>query len=461
MKKLVSSFLILLLNMNIFAADFSKNIPMNVKLFKEIEQKEGTKITIREAVKIAMKDSYQVYSATKMKEINEELYRQMKSSYYPYLDLDASYNRAILRTKVLNATADKLIETAPTNNTYNAKLTANWVLWTGGKIKNTKEFGRLQAESAAYQLKHTKSLVAKSVINYCYTIIYASALVHVEETYLDVANQHLYQTKERYKKGLSSDLDVLTQQVRVDNIVPQLLQARKNVELATLHLRQILNKDPESPIFLTWTEKDLILPYNTNTLQQLYDMAYGKRPELIVSKLAADIAETNLKIAKSDHYPNLSAYGNYGYFAYTKDGVPDKNHYYWGSNVGIQLSMTIFHGFSISSQIKQKEKYYEDAQASYENLKKNIRIQVKEAWLNLEEAKKRIEATKGVVERAQENLNSKMLRYENGLISQLELNDAISDLNESSLTYVQAVYDAHIALSDLNFAVGMEIEDYE
>ena len=71
MKKLVSSFLILLLNMNIFAADFSKNIPMNVKLFKEIEQKEGTKITIREAVKIAMKDSYQVYSATKMKEINE------------------------------------------------------------------------------------------------------------------------------------------------------------------------------------------------------------------------------------------------------------------------------------------------------------------------------------------------------------------------------------------------------
>ena len=56
------------------------------------------------------------------------------------------------------------------------------------------------------------------------------------------------------------------------------------------------------------------------------------------------------------------------------------------------------------------------------------------------------------MERAQENLNSKMLRYENGLISQLELNDAISDLNESSLTYVQAVYDAHIALSDLNFA---------
>ena len=105
--------------------------------------------------------------------------------------------------------------------------------------------------------------------------------------------------------------------------------------------------------------------------------------------------------------------------------------------------------------------YYEDAKASYENLKKNVRIQVKAAWLNLEEARKRIESTKGVVERAQENLNSKMLRYRNGLISQLELNDAISDLNDSNLTFVQAVHDAHVALSDLNYAVGMETEDYE
>ena len=54
-----------------------------------------------------------------------------------------------------------------------------------------------------------------------------------------------------------------------------------------------------------------------------------------------------------------------------------------------------------------------------------------------------------------------MLRYRNGLKSQLELNDAISDLNDSNLTFVQAVYDAHVALSNLNHAVGMETENYE
>ena len=462
MKKILSLFLTLLFSTNIFAADYSHSNSMNAKLFEEIQKKSGTKITIKEAVKMALKDSYQVYAASKMKEISDEVYSQMKSSYYPYVDFNASYNRALLRAKALTKIdgEEKMVEATPVNNTYTAQLQANWVLWTGGKVKNTKEYGRLQAESAEYQLRDTKTAVAKQVAQFCYLIIYASALVHVQETYLDIAKQHLDETKARYKQGLSSNLDVLTQQVRVDNIVPQVLQAEKNVELATLHLRQILDKDPEMPIYLTWTEEDLALP-STKNLQQLYNMAYEQRPELIVSKLAADIAEANYKLAKSDHYPNLSAYGNYGYNGSTIEGLPDENHYYWGSNIGLQFSMPIFHGYSVYSQVKQKEIYYENAKASYENLKKNIRIQVKEAWLSLEEAKKRIESTKGVVERAQENLNSKMLRYRNGLISQLELNDAISDLNDSNLTYVQAVYDAHVALSNLNYAVGMETEDYE
>ena len=44
MKKLASLFLTLLFSTNIFAGDYSKNNPMNAKLFKEIQQKEGTTI---------------------------------------------------------------------------------------------------------------------------------------------------------------------------------------------------------------------------------------------------------------------------------------------------------------------------------------------------------------------------------------------------------------------------------
>ena len=107
MKKILSLFLTLLFSTNIFAADYSHSNSMNAKLFEEIQKKSGTKITIKEAVKMALKDSYQVYAASKMKEISDEVYSQMKSSYYPYVDFNASYNRALLRAKALTKQDDE------------------------------------------------------------------------------------------------------------------------------------------------------------------------------------------------------------------------------------------------------------------------------------------------------------------------------------------------------------------
>ena len=160
--------------------------------------------------------------------------------------------------------------------------------------------------------------------------------------------------------------------------------------------------------------------------------------------------------------PTLSLNADYSYNAYTENGFPrHSNQYYWASNAGVSLSIPLFEGFKITSQVTQRELAYEQAVASYQNELKNVRIEVKEAWLDLEEAKSRIEATRGVVKQARENLNAQMLRYRNGLSSRLELNDAINNLNDSDLQYVQAVYDTVIALSDLKYAVGAEVYLYE
>ena len=153
---------------------------------------------------------------------------------------------------------------------------------------------------------------------------------------------------------------------------------------------------------------------------------------------------------------------DYTYNGVTDNGFPQhKQDYYWSSSAGVTLSIPLFEGGKVSSQVAQKELAYEQAVAEYQNKMKNVRIQVKEAWLNLEEARSRIEATKGVVDQARENLNAQMKRYRAGLTSQLEVNDAISNVNDSDLQFVQAVYDGAIALSDLKFAVGAEVDLYE
>ncbi len=427
-------------------------------LFKERPEVEGEKITIQQAIDIALKDSYQIINATKTMQIYEQQLKEANASFYPTLSLDGSYSRALKKGRM--PIGEQLIEMGQ-NNTFTASAGLNYVLWSGGQVRNNSKLAQVNAQTGLYQLKQMQSSVTRQVVTFCYDIIYASALIRVQEEYLDIAKQHLAETKARYREGLSSNLDVLNQQVQVENIEPQVMQAKKNFELGNLYLRQILNRDPEDPIYLTWTPADLRVP-PTPPLDDLYALAVKYRPELIISKLAVDAAHYNIRIAKSGHSPILSLNADYSYNAYTENGFPrHSNQYYWASTAGITLSIPLFEGFKITSQVTQRELAYEQAVAAYQNQLKNVRIEVKEAWLNLEEAKSRIEATRGVVQQARENLNAQMLRYRNGLSSRLELNDATANVNESDLQYVQAVYDAVIALSDLKYAVGAEVYLYE
>lgn len=427
-------------------------------LFAEREEVGGEKITISDAIRMALSDSYQIIDAQKTKEIYESQLSEANSYFYPSLSLDGSYNRALKKSKIVMSSGTMEIGQ---NNTYTAGLNGSYVLWSGGQIRNTARAAKVGAETGLFNLRHVQSLVTKQVVGFCYDIIYAAALIRVQEEYLDIAKQHLSEARAKYKQGLVSNLDVLTQKVKVENIEPLVLQAKKNFELGNLYLRQILNRDPEDNIYLTWSPADLELP-QTPSLDELYRLAMEKRPELMLSKLAVDAAHYNINIAKAGHMPVLALNADYTYNGITENGFPQhKKDYYWSSSAGISLSIPLFEGMRVSSQVAQKELAYEQSVAAYQNKMKNVRIQVKEAWLNLEEARSRVEATKGVVEQARENLNAQMKRYRAGLTSQLEVNDAISNVNDSDLQYVQAVYDGAIALSDLKFAVGVEVDLYE
>ncbi|WP_178338154.1 TolC family protein [Candidatus Avelusimicrobium facis] len=427
-------------------------------LFKERVEVDGEKISIKQAIDLALQDSYQIIDAAKTREIYQAKLQEARASFYPTVSLSGTYGRALKKARM--PLGDTLLEVGK-NNTFSAAAGLDYILWSGGQVRNNAKLAGVQAEESLYQYKHTQSLVTQQVVKFCYDIIYASALIRVQEEYLDIAKQHLAETRARYREGLSSNLDVLNQKVQVENIEPQVMQAKKNFELGNLYLRQILNRDPEDGIYLTWTEKDLRVP-PTPPLDELYALAMKYRPELVMSKLAVEAAHYSIQLAKSGHMPVLALTADYSYNAYTDHGFPQhRNQYYWASNAGLSLNIPLFEGFKNSSRVTQQELAYEQAVAAYKNRLKNVRIQVKDAYLNLEEAKSRIEATRGVVQQARENLNAQMLRYRNGLSSRLELNDATANVNDSDLQYVQAVYDAVIALSDLRYAVGVEVSLYE
>lgn len=425
----------------------------------------GETLTVSQAVQTALTGNYQILNAHRTKGIYEAQLKEAVSYFFPSFSLEASYLRTFKKNQI------SFGEPRPPgfpdrmelgkNNAYMAGAKIAYILWAGGSVRNRARLAQTGVETGVYNLLYVQEIIRKQVFTFCYDIIYASAFLRIQENYLAIAKQHLTEAQIKYKQGLASNLEVLNQKVKVENIEPLLLQAQKNVELGTLHLRNILNRDTEEPLFLTWSEQDLLLP-EVPSLSVLYEKAQKNRADLKLMQLQAEAARYQIALEKAARFPEISLFGDYSYNGATTRGFPQhKGDSYWTAQAGISFRLPLFEGGRLSASILQKELAYEQAVETYQNKIREVRLTVKEAWLLLEEARARVKATQGVVEEAQQNLKAQLLRYREGLCSQLELNDATHNVNTSSLQYVQAVYDGMVALAELRFAVGSGGVEYE
>ena len=412
-------------------------------------------ITIEQAIEIALENNSNIQVAKKSAEIYDQQVKQYWSYVYPQVNLSASYTRTIHPQEVLTSMGKFRMGL---DNATSATAEATLLLWKGGAVSAGIRMGKYHSQSGYLELNETQNLIKDDVNILCYGIILSHALIQVQQENLDIAKDHLKEIQQKYKQGLASDLDVLNQKVKVSNTEPALIQAKNGYEIGLLTLRRILNKDPQDELSLKWELKD-IMEYQIPDLETLFEMAQNNRPELIITQLATEMAKEQVNVAKADHYGSLTAFANASYTGSSDEVIIPMSSYNssWGTAVGLRLNIPLFEGFKVSSQVRQKELAYEQALIQAQDTQRNIKIEVKRAWLNLNEAKERIASTKGTIGQARKNLHSTNLRYRNGLASRLDLDDAALLLHDAELQFVQAVHDGFVALSNLNYAVGKDV----
>ena len=86
-----------------------------------------------------------------------------------------------------------------------------------------------------------------------------------------------------------------------------------------------------------------------------------------------------------------------------------------------------------------------------------IELEVRSAYLNLLEAKTLIDVQRETVEQAQESMRIANLRYENGMITSVELTDAQLALSQAEVNRLQSLHDYAVGLARLEKAIGQKI----
>jgi len=118
------------------------------------------------------------------------------------------------------------------------------------------------------------------------------------------------------------------------------------------------------------------------------------------------------------------------------------------------LNFNLFDGGAGRAQIAESHARERQAEALRAQMASGIRLQVREAWLNLTAAHQRVDVSRDAASQAEESLKILRNRYDAGLLTITDLLSAETAHARAQRDYLNAVYDDRIAYATLELATG-------
>jgi outer membrane protein TolC len=273
-------------------------------------------------------------------------------------------------------------------------------------------------------------------------------LVVAEETEAQTRRQ-LEEARSRYEVGTAPRFDVTQQEVQVADAELARLTARNAVALSRENLRDAMGLT--EPIL--FEPDDRSLDYTLITLDDdaAMERAFANRPELIDVQARIDAQRRAIAALKADHLPVVNGLGSY---EWTGDERPEDESWVIGANI----RLSIFNGGRTTAEIGEQRAGLHRLEGQERNTRQAVRLEVRQALLDLREAEDSIRVAEKQVDQARESLEIAEGRYSAGVGNVLEVSDAQVGLFRARANHVRALADYWISVARLERALGARLE---
>jgi len=221
----------------------------------------------------------------------------------------------------------------------------------------------------------------------------------------------------------------------------------KNRKLAVSYFNFLLNRPFETPVLI---EQGSEIESLNTSIATAEDKALQNREELRLLDHYYDAALYNLKLQKSGRVPGLFAAVDYGIqgtgYRFDKD-----DYYFLGSLV---LRWDLFKGFENRSKIRQSQIEMVQIREKREELTDRIRLEVNNAWYEMEMAAKTVQAVQKEKESAEKAFTVVQKKYNQGMASLIEFMDARTTMTNASANYIIGVLDYKIQKAAYERVIG-------
>ena len=434
-------------------------ISLNLSIFAQKE------LSVKEAISIALHKNTQVLKTTNEIQSYESGVKASYGNFLPYLNASAGYNWN--KSYGGTVTVQGVSYPAPPQEyrEYNASLNSGIVLFNGLSNFAGLSQSKNNLEAARLNLERVKQDIVFQTISYYYQVINAQQQLKVKEEDVKYNQKNLETITERNKLGGATLADVYLQQVQSGNADLALIQAKNSLETAKSNLLYYLGLNVfENYTYsdsLTSSESEMLksdTTENFENISQLAEQALENRVDYKSARLSLESASDGVTIARAGHFPTFSLGGT----LYLNSSKFDDLWKYRKYRVGLNLSIPIFAGFSVSDQVQIAEVNEQDRQYDLDDLQREIKKNIQKTYLDLQASEKALGVSENNVKSARENLKIEQEKYSLGSGKLLDVLIANTNYTTAQSDYINSEF-AYIVLSQqLKYYLGtLEYKQYE
>jgi outer membrane protein len=330
---------------------------------------------------------------------------------------------------------------------YSVSLSVSLWLFNKEIWERWRQAGDRAALAESNYQSAEQSLILRATEAY-FNVLAAADGVRLADAEQKAVERQLELAKRRFEVGLSAITDVQEAQARYDLTVAQMIEAEQALTSAHSAIAEITG--PTKVNLQPLREEIPLAGPNPDSVAEWLKAAAETNMALMAAKLQTEIAEREVGIGASGHYPTLgvNASQTIGESAGFNSGE------YEDRRATLQLNVPLFAGGSTQANVRSARATLEQRKAEQEGVRRRIERQVRDAYQGVIAGVSRVRALKQAVLSNTTALEASEVGLEVGARTAVDVLNAQRELYLAERNYARARYDYLLNVLQLKIAAG-------
>jgi outer membrane protein len=398
-------------------------------------------LTSDAAVGIALKNSYDILTATNNAEIDRVNNTSGNAGMLPEVAINSSDNYAVNKVDQKQASGDENSYSNSHSNSFNAGVELNWTLFDGGKMFITKnKLNEIQALGEIEFKDQVLQTVFEVIVAYYEVVREKQQLVSINET-ISKNEAAVNILKTSFGAGLSPKTNLLQAQIDLNVYRESAINQETAIVAAKRILNQLLSRDANTQFEVIDSIPFDVLPGKEELVKKLFE----NNTSILMSKKQVEIANLGMKEYKTAFLPRLQFNAGYNFLENDNSNGSILMNQAYGPMIGGTLSIPIYQAGNASRQVKTARIQMQNTQFNFESTRLQVNSELQNTLTIYENQQRLLEIEKSNTELARENLDITLERLRLGQTTTLELHQAQENFVDSYTRLINFEYYLKVA----------------